>query len=517
MNPQLIESVNPATGEFLAHTEISSPSEIQEQVKRARLAFAGWSKLTIGERLAYINRFREILCNRKMEIARLISTECGKPILESLAAEVLPVLESCSWLQKHAGALLSPRALKLNQLLFTNSRASLIYEPRGIVAVISPWNFPFSIPANTILTALAAGNCVILKSSPRAVLVAKVVLALFKEAGFPEHTVQLICGDSQEARELILAGPDYLVFTGSVKAGKAIMQLASQKLLPLTLELGGKHPAIVLEDADLEACADSIVWSAFTNAGQACASIERLYVLESRYSELLELLKEKILRLKTGDPLDESSDVGPMISFRERQRVLDLISNACKDGASIICGGKACKSKAEGSFLEPTLLAGTNEEMEIMKREIFGPVLPVVKVASIEEALNLANNSSYGLGASIWSKNRKEAEKIAGRLNCGMVWINDGLFSHACPDTPWGGIKESGFGRSHGKESLMALVNHKVLTSTNAGFRLWNFPYSKNKTRALKASIDTLHAGSLSVKLRSAFVLLLSWFKERFC
>lgn len=513
-----LNSINPATGRLIGQTPLSTHEQIEQTVKKAQRAFLPWSERPLTERLQYIDRFRCLLAEKRLEIATLISTESGKPLAESLGAEIFSVLETCAWLQKNAAKILSSEPVQLNSLFFSGQKAVTIFEALGCIGIISPWNFPFSIPATSILAALSAGNSVVLKPSPRTPLTAQRLIDLLKESGIPEDVVGIIQGDRAEARCLLLSDLDRVVFTGSVAGGKAIMQLAAEQLHPVTLELGGKHPAIVLEDADLEHCADSIIWGAFCNAGQACASIERLYVVESRHDELLELLRHKTEKLRIGNPLSQSVDIGPMIDKQELKRVQQMIVKAQSQGAKLVCGARTGKEigadLANGYFLEPTILSGVTQDMEIVSQEIFGPVLPVLKVANAEEALTLANDSKYGLGASIWSRNIRHSKALAGKIKAGMVWINDGLFSHACPDAPWGGIKYSGFGRTHGKHCLLDFVNIKFVSTAQAGRRDWNFPYSLRQSELIDAGIGAVHNKSIFSRIHSIGQLILNWLKH---
>ena len=494
---------------------------IKDSVQKARCAFQQWSQHPLSERLELIERFRRLLLKKRKTVSQLITAETGKPISESLT-EVFAVLETCKWLKKDCAKILKPELLKLNRLFFGSKRNKVQLEPLGVIAVISPWNFPLSIPATGVLTALATGNCVLLKPSPKASQVAGALADLLHEAGLPDDVLQVIHGDKEEAQALLKEGLDRVVFTGSVAGGRAIMQLAAQNLTPVTLELGGKHPAIVLEDADLERCADAILWSAFTNAGQACASIERLYVVESKHDDLLKLLQRKVSKLRLGAPLDPRTDVGPMIDEEQFKRVRGMIDKACQQGASLVCGGRSLAeanpklaAKLKGFYLEPTILAGVKPDMEILQEEIFGPVLPVVQVRNRSEAIALANESRYGLGASVWSNDLVGAEAVAARIRAGMVWINDGLFSHACPEAPWGGIKYSGSGRTHGKHALLDFVNIKLVSSDKPGRRNWNFPYSRAQLGLIDAAICKQNSPTFVGRLWASVRLAFNWLRTR--
>lgn len=516
-----LESVNPATGQILGIVPVTSPAQIKESFSKARSAAQQWSQQTLAERLDLLSRFRKLLLKKRKSISALISAEAGKPLAESLT-EVFAVLETCNWLQKETGKLLKPESLRLNRLFFRSKKTQTVFEPLGTIAVISPWNFPFSIPATSVLTALVTGNTVVLKPSPKTPLLAEALRDLLHEAGLPDDVLHLIHGDKAEARLVMEEGPDRVIFTGSVAGGKAILQLAAQTMTAVTPELGGKHAAIVLEDADLEKCADALVWSAFSNSGQACASIERLYVVESKHDELLALLRKKTAALRLGDPSKPNTDMGPLIDVAALTRVRSMIQRACQQGATVAFGGRSlCDIDAKlaatltGAYLEPTILTDVRQDMQIVKDEIFGPVLPVIKVRNRSEALACANDSSYGLGASIWSADIAAAEALASRIKCGMVWINDGLFSHACPEAPWGGTKYSGFGRTHGKHSVLDFVNIKLVSTDKPGKRDWNFPYSKKQLSLIDAATCTINSSTICGRFFSSLRLAFAWLITR--
>jgi acyl-CoA reductase-like NAD-dependent aldehyde dehydrogenase len=498
--PPALVSRNPASKEVLARTACTPLAEIPQTVARARQAALVWAQKSVAERLAYIRRFRELLVRQGDAVSRLITEEAGKPFSEARVSEVFSILETCRWLEKKAGKILREEPVELNRVFFAGKQSSNIFQPLGVVAVISPWNYPFSIPAASMLLALAAGNGVVLKPSPRVPLIAAALVGLFEKAGFPAGLVGLIQGDRAEGEKLILSGVDRVIFTGSVAGGRAIMGIASQKLVPLTLELGGKHPAIVLPDADIEAASSGIVWSAFTNAGQACASIDRLILVKPCGSELLSRIVEKTGRLRLGDPLLNDTDIGPLIDESQLKRVKDLLNDALFYGARVLCGGRT-REDLGGYFFEPAVLADVHENMRLMKEEIFGPLLPVTCVDSEQEAVALANASELGLSASVWTADLRRGKTLAGQLSAGIVWLNDGLFSHICPDAPWGGVKYSGFGRAHSKYELLDMVCIKNVSVSAQGVRDWYFPYSQDGCEYIKAGIDLLHEKGSAEKL----------------
>jgi succinate-semialdehyde dehydrogenase/glutarate-semialdehyde dehydrogenase len=513
-NANMLRSKNPANGQVLGEVAVSTGVEILARVEKARAAFGSWRKLTLRERLGYIDRFHACLMEQRDELAQLITRETGKPLIESYIAELFGPLETCRWLSKNAPRLLAPQSVRLNPIFFLGKRSYNIHEPLGVVAVISPWNYAFTIPVCTMLTALAAGNTVILKPSPKTPLLGKAIEKLFWQAGFPEGTVSVVTGDRLEAKTLVLSDVDRVVFTGSVAGGKAIMGLAAEKLHPVTLELGGKHPAIVLEDADVDKIAPAVAWTAFTNAGQACASIERLYVVKPLAEKLSRRVAELAAQLRLGDGTKPDVDVGPMIDEEQLRHVEQMVEQAVSAGARVLCGGRARRDLG-GCFYEPTVVTGCDHSMDLIKKEIFGPVLPIIVVDNVDEAVALANHSRLALGASVWTSNLKAGEALAGRIRAGMVWVNDGLYSHACPQAPWGGLRDSGFGRTHSAVGLLDFVNLKHIGVDKQGARDWNYPYSKDRLAFVQAGLELCHGKGFTAKLRALGRAIRGVFKVR--
>jgi len=505
-NEKTLRVINPANLKVLGEVKLTDPLTIPAIVKEASLSVHLWNERGLNYRLNKIKRFKKLLLENQKEIAGLLSQESGKPVMESLAGEIFGVLETCDWLKKNTAKLLQPQKVSLNQLMFFGKRSYNIFEPIGVIAIISPWNFPFSISVNSMLMALACGNTVVLKPSPKTPLIGQAIKKLFDQAGFPSGVVNVVQGDKDVASHLVLADVARVVFTGGVEGGKAIMSLAAQKLHPVTLELGGKHPAIVLADADVEKIAQTIVWSSFTNAGQACAAIERLYVERPIADKLSKRIAELTSQLQLGDSLDAETDIGPLIDADQLRRVKAQVEQAVSCGAKIIAGGKE-RPDLGGYFFEPTVLVDVTDQMDVIRQEIFGPILPIMVVEDESEAVRRANNSNLALGASIWTSNTKHGEELARRIQSGMVWINDALYSHIAPDAPWGGMKDSGFGRSHSALSLRELVNVKHIGVDKQGKRNWNFPYSGNSLVLIRTALQACHAESVISRV-SAFIRL---------
>jgi succinate-semialdehyde dehydrogenase/glutarate-semialdehyde dehydrogenase len=491
----VITAVNPANREELGRIRVSSPAEIEATVRKAHQAQRLWQSISLARRLAAIESFRQLLFANREEMAALITRETGKPRVEALVAEIFGVLETCSWLRNNARKVLAAEAVQLNALFLPGKRCYNVFEPLGVVVVISPWNYPFSIPLATIIAAIAAGNAVVWKPSPKCALVAKRAWELLQKAGLPPDLIGLVQGDREQAEKLLRSDIQRVTFTGSTSGGKAIAAMAAEKLLPVTLELGGKHAAIVLDDSDAANIARPLVWAAFTNAGQACASIERMYITSEIKQKLLPLLVEQTKNLRLGDGLRDDVDVGPLIDEAQVQRVESQIRDAVEKGGRVLTGGRA-RLDLGGFFFEPTIIDHARPGMRIMDEEIFGPVLPIVDVDDEREAVRQANASPLGLGASIWTRDTDRAEQLARLLHAGMVWINDGLYTHVSPDAPWGGIKDSGYGRMHSAVELRDLVYIKNIGVNKQQEQVWNYPYSQAAIEYIRGGIEFVHGAA---------------------
>ncbi len=499
-----IKSFNPATKELLGELPVFGKGHVTQTVGFARRAFEDWQLLDYSARAKKIARLRNIISDSADELAELISKEVGKPKVEVYGSELLGVLDTCTWLCGQTEEMLKDQLIQLSNPFLSSKQSVIAFEPLGVIGIISPWNYPFSIPMMTILMAVMVGNTVVLKPSEKASLIGVKIGDLFKKADFPDGVVNVITGDANTGKYLSEERLARLIFTGSVSGGKKVMAQASENLISLTLELGGKDAAVVLPDAPVEWTAQGIVWGAFTNAGQACASIERVFVLKGKHTDaFLKALETETRKIKLGPATDPNTDVGPIIDEDQLKKIEDQVNAAVQDGATIVVGGKS-RPELGGYFFEPTLLTNVNTRMDIMKNETFGPVLPVMVIESEDEVVDLVNRSKYGLTASVWGKNLSRCEAIARDLEVGTVYINDCLFSHAQPQLPWGGMKASGFGRSHSKFGLMDLVNikHISIDAPGGGPRMWWYPYTQARTKMLKGGLNLMHGSSIGARLK---------------
>src|ERR1700723_3362346 len=410
-----VSSVNPATGAVLREFECASESQVQAAVARARAAQVDWAEMGVRKRIAVVREFQRRLLEKKSEIAEAITEEAGKPVAEALTTEVLVVLDAARFLIDNAYHLLADEPVPHGNLATKLKRGRLVREPHGVVGIISPWNYPFSIPATETLAALVAGNAVILKPSEFTSSIALELAALLWGAGVPKDVFQVVVGDGATGAALLHSQIDKLVFTGSVATGKRIAVAAAARLLPVVLELGGKDAMIVLDDADVDVASSAAVWGAFVNAGQACLSVERCYVHRSLYEPFVKACAEKAGQLRIGNGMDPNTDVGPMIHERQLQIVESQVEDAKARGARVVAGGKRLPELGV-NFYAPTVLMDVSQTMRIMREETFGPVLPVMAFDSDDEAVSLANDSEYGLAASVWTRGPVRGESLAPRI-----------------------------------------------------------------------------------------------------
>jgi succinate-semialdehyde dehydrogenase/glutarate-semialdehyde dehydrogenase len=450
-------------------------------------------------------RARGIVLAELEEIALLISQETGKPVAEAISMELTPTLDLMQFFARRTRRLLRAEKINIGQYGLMGRTSRIIYKPLGTVAIISPWNFPWAIPLGEVVMALMAGNAVVLKPSELTPLVGLKIADVFKRAGLAEGVLQVVTGDGTTGSALVEAGVDKIMFTGSVATGKRVAQSAAARLVPVVLELGGKDPMIVLEDADVETAASAAVWGAFSNSGQACASVERCYVHERVAPQFIKSVVEKTLSLRQAIGTNEDTDIGSMSSERQLEIVEEHVTDAVKRGASVLAGGKRAR-QLPGSFYEPTVLSEVDHTMTIMREETFGPVLPVMTFKSEDEAVRLANDSVFGLTASVWTRDAQRGKKIAGRLEAGTVMVNEVLYTHGIAQTPWGGIKQSGMGRTHGRPGLLELVSPQHI-HVNRLSRLrdfWWFGYTPSAGRLFRGFARRFATGN---PLQTALIL----------
>ena len=535
---------NPATQEIIGMLPNLGADQIAEAVAKAAAAQVRWAATPVLDRLRILSRFAELLCDKKDSVAAVISREAGKPEAEALSTEVLVVLDTVKYLQNHVPAFLKPEPVPHANPVMKLKSGTLLREPYGVVGIISPWNYPFSLPSIQTLTALVIGNAVVLKPSEFTPYSSLELEKLLRSAGLDPDLLQVITGDGSAGAALLAANVQKIVFTGSVATGKRVAQAAAARLLPVVLELGGKDPMIVLEDADIDVASSAAVWGAFMNAGQTCLSVERCYVQEKIYQKFLEKCVEKTNRLRVGssshplrhDQLGKGKsylpqrmghpdqgrtpnaeiDLGPMIHERQLSIVQSHVEDAVALGARLLAGGKPL-TQLGPNFFAPTILADVDHSMKIMREETFGPVLPVCSFKTEDEAVALANDSEYGLAACIFTNDRKRGEALARRVQAGTVMVNDVLTCFGISEAPHGGIKASGIGRTHGRFGLEEMVWPKYLDSDRMPRmkKLWWYGYGPAFRQQMGGFIELLFAKGLIKRLRGGVKSTKSYLRRR--
>jgi len=473
-------------------------NDIPELVNKARKAQNLWEQLSYNERARCIKKAGHSLAEKRGEVTDIICRENGKLKIDALAAEVIPALMAIPYYIKQGRRLCKPQKIRGGNILMIYKQSRMVYKPYGVVGIIAPWNYPFSIPFSEVIMALLAGNAVILKTASLTPGAGRIIAEILKAANLPDGLfVNVELAGSEAGPAFVNGGIDKLFFTGSTAVGKELMALAASRLLPLTLELGGADASIVCRDADIDRAAAGIIWAGFSNAGQSCGGVQRVLVHRDIHDKFLEKLKTKVEALQMGN--DVSCDIGQLISKKQKEKVRKQIEECLSQGAKIAAqspGGSASAVNLddESLFIPVIVLTGVKKGMPIIDDEIFGPVIGIIPFDNDNEALSIANASSYALTASVWSKNRRQAKKLAANINAGSIMINDHLMSHGLAETPWGGFGNSGLGRTHGENGFREMLKAKVVIDDvlpGARREPWWQPYSQKVYKGL-AALGTL-------------------------
>jgi acyl-CoA reductase-like NAD-dependent aldehyde dehydrogenase len=490
-----LESFNPATGELIDSVETITPDGVEAIVADVAEVQRFWAQLTLEDRGAYLDRAADVLLEEMDEVAQLLTSEQGKPITESYTMEVIPTLDVLRWCASEGPKILASEPIRMKQPMVLTKQAKFNYEPMGVVGVISPWNYPWSIPFDEVAMALMAGDGVVLKPASLTPLLGERIAETFEKAGLPEGLLRVVHGGGAIGGALCeVPGIRKVFFTGSVEVGRTVGETCARNMKGSVLELGGKDPQIVCADAELSNAISGGVWGGFANAGQTCSGIERTYVVEEVAEPFLEGVQRETEALAVGDPTKWETEIGPMVSMEQYETVTELIDDAIHAGADRRTGGAREIDGLSGNFIAPTVLTDVEPDMRIMREEIFGPVLPITVVKNEAEAVELANDSEFGLGASVWTTDRAKGERMARRLEAGMVWINNHSFSHGTCQCSWGGIKDSGIGRSHSKFGFYECVDVKLVTWEPSKLRdFWWHPYDETLGKAVRASAQLLY------------------------
>jgi acyl-CoA reductase-like NAD-dependent aldehyde dehydrogenase len=447
--PPVLTFTNPATGNQFGELTMTTPEEVERKMAEMRAAFPVWSDKTVSERVAALRKFQKLLLDSIDEITDVINQDCGKSRQDAMIEVFITVDMLDAYLQRAKRWL---QRYEVSGGLFVFKKCYVEPRPYGVVAVISPWNYPFALAMPPVLGALLAGNTVLLKPSEVTAATGLLIEQLFDRVPELKPFVRVVHGDGRVGAAVVQSKPDYIFLTGSTATGNLVARNAADALIPAAFELGGKDAMIVLADADLAAAAHWGVWGAVFNAGQTCMAVERLYVHQQVYDQFLSLVLEEAQRITVGYSRDPQSThhMGPITDPRQLQVIKRHLEDALEQGARILLGGQI-----EGNFVYPTVLVDVTHDMKLMREETFGPLIPIIKVSSAAEAISLANDNDFGLGASIWSRNTQHAWEVGRQIEASSVVINDTIAQFAIPLLPFGGIKHSGYGRVHGKEGVI--------------------------------------------------------------
>jgi acyl-CoA reductase-like NAD-dependent aldehyde dehydrogenase len=510
-----VPCINPASGEVVGHFERTVPGQLPEIISRARVVHSAWAKIETRERCAKLRVLRERMMASRDELADAVVRESGKPRVEALFADIFVALDTAEYFCRNAERLLKAESVPHHSIAAKAKSGRLLYEPLGVIGIISSWNYPLAIPLTQIIPAVVAGNAVVCKTSDFTPQCGALIEKLFSDAGFPADLVRIVQGGGEVGQALIDAAPDKVLFTGSVATGRRVAEACAKKLIPSVLELGGKDAMIVLAGADLNVASSAAVWGSYTNCGQVCLSVERLFVEQSIAEQFIARCVEKTKKLRLGPGSNPSSDVGPLIRPHQVQRMSELVRDAVSRGAKVLCGGGA-RPDLGPNFFEPTVISGVDSSMKLFQEETFGPILAIQTVRDAEEAVARANDSPFALAASVWTSDTACGESIAKRLRAGAVMVNDAISYFAIAEAPHGGCGASGWGRTHGKTGLLEMVQTKYIDSDRLKHREkpWWYRYGADLERAADAFLQFEFGGGLAAKMRTARGAMKTFFRD---
>ena len=450
-----IKSYNPANNELLGEVKQTDINEIKDIVNESRKAFETWGYLSIEQRVLYIERLKDIIKSKKREFAELITNEMGMPISESLY-DIDSGLEYIEWYIDNVEKVIG------DKITYEDEKEidKIIFEPKGVVAVIIAWNFPFSSFVWQAVTNLIVGNTVIIKHSELVPLCSKFIYDMVNSV-LPENVYNVVYGAGDVGKALAEQEIDLICFTGSTRTGQSLYKIAGEKFIEAVMECGGSAPGIVFEDADVDDIIEAMYINKFANSGQICDGQKRLIVHNSKIEEVCNKFKLLVESKNIGNPLDEKTEIGPLVSKEQLEKIENQMADAINKGAKVICGGQRLKN-TDGNYYLPTILTNITKEMKVYNEEVFGPVIPIIGFDTIEEAIELANDTEYGLGGYIYTKDRKKFDTVVKQLKTGMIALNNLYYLRPC--NPFGGYKKSGIGRNNSEFGLKELCNIKVVT-----------------------------------------------------
>ena len=488
-----IPVTNPATGARLAEYPVADREAVAAAVARARAAQPRWAALGFAERGRILRKVRDRFVDEKDRICDVVSGETGKPRHDVITNELLFLCDAIGFWSKRAGEYLADERARPH--LLKNKRVYVSYTPHGVVGIIGPWNFPFNLTIGEAIPALMAGNAVVIKPSEVTPGSAALGAELAQAAGLPPGVLQVVTGYGETGQHLIELA-DMICFTGSVATGRKVAERCGQLLKPVTLELGGKDPMIVLGDADLERASSACVYGGLVNAGQVCISVERVYVEAPVYDAFVGKVVDKVRRVRQGPPDAGVVEVGSMTFPPQIEKVERHVQDAVARGAKVLAGGKR-RTDLPGVYFEPTVLVDVDHDMDVMRDETFGPVIPIMRVRDEEEAIRLANDSRYGLDASVWTRDLARGARVARRVQSGAVCVNDVLVNYAVTEVPMGGWKESGIGYRHGPGGIRKFCAQQSVVIDRFGMKSeinW-WPMTPGKVKLFRRALNFFGSG----------------------
>ncbi|WP_280463719.1 aldehyde dehydrogenase family protein [Nocardia carnea] len=483
-----LELRSPATRERVGEIEVSTADDVAAALAKARAAQPGWAARPVKERAAIIRNAVSVLLKRRDEIVETVMQETGKPRVEALAVEMVPACDFLNYWSGRATKDLADENRRLHGYMLPLKKLVINYQPLGVVGVITPWNGPFILSLNPIAQALLAGNSVVLKPSEVTPHSGEWAVKVLHEAGVPKDVLQVVHGDGETGAALVNGDIDKISFTGSVGTGKKIAAACATRLIPCTLELGGKDAMIVCADADLDRASLGAVYLSMFNTGQVCVGVERIYVVDSIADEFIEQVRKRAAEVTYG----RGKDVGPLFWDRQLEIVEKHVEDARSKGATILLGGES--DTAEGVFFKPTVVVDVTHDMEIMQQETFGPIVAIMRVRDEEEAVRMANDCQYGLSGSVFTKDKDKVVRLAKQLKTGSVVQNDASVIYGVAEAPFGGRKDSGMGQVNGRDALRSFVHPQPVLLDRWGLKKENiwYPYSEATAATLEKTIGTL-------------------------
>ncbi len=503
-------SYDPATLVEIGRVPNTDLAMMPEIFARARDAQKAWAKVPFSERKSHIHKMRDYIVDHAEELAEIVCRDNGKLRLDALTTEVIPSALAADWYGKNAERALAPKRLRMGSLLFFNKRNEIRRVPLGVVGIISPWNYPLSIPFGEVVMGLMAGNAILLKVAAATITTGQAIERIVAAGKLPDGLFQHIVGSGGRVSQAFFDnGINKLFFTGSVPTGKQLMAAAAKTLTPLSLELGGKDPMIVLADADLERAANGAAWAGYQNAGQSCGGVERVYVHESVYEPFVDLLARKTRAMRHGPDRGPDVDMGAMTTAEQLKTVKRQVELAVAAGAKVVAQSRPTNADAKGYFFPATLMTGVDHSMELMREETFGPVVPVMRFSTTEEAVRLANDSTMALTSSIWTKDIALGKRLASEIESGVTTINDHLYTHGQSETPWGGWKDSGLGRTHSALGLDEMTQPKVVNwdIVPSKRNIWWYPFDQSTYDGMLAALRMNYPRSFFAWIRDVSVL----------